>query len=323
MSEPGVSAGRVHVVGRVARRVPAGVLAVLVLSVAALGDAAGGGGAGVAVAGGGVSGPVVSGPAAGPGPIGAGDAKRSLFPQSFQAPVGTPVPKASGSEATPTTGWSALAPTVGPLALVLVLIVVVGWVLSRLTRGNASLASGSRAPAGILEVLGRYPLGRGQTLVLLKMDQRVLLLAQSAPTRGSCGGVTTLAELRDAQDVASILLKVSESEQTGPASKFNRMLEQFNGEVSGVDARGRTVGSAGALGLLGRLAALTGVGAALGSARPVSWVEGSVAGSAGDDGDDVRARAGARGRNEAGGAVGAELLGLRDRLAAARTGGVA
>jgi len=198
-------------------------------------------------------------------PVGA-DAGRPLFPGTFRPPVATPMPQERTSEAA-TTGVAALLPTVGPLALVLVAIIGLGWLLSRLTRGNASLAASARAPAGILEVLGRYPLSRGQSLVLLKLDQRVLLLAQSAATRSAPGSVTTLAELSEGEDVASILMKVSESEQTGPASKFNRLLDQFNSEP-GAGAGGQRSG-----GLLGRL--VSRVVPTIDPNRAVSWAEGA------------------------------------------------
>jgi hypothetical protein len=88
----------------------------------------------------------------------------------------------------------------------------------------AALGAGGRAPSGILEVLGRYPVGRGSTLILLKMDRRVLLLCQGRG--GKLGGttMTTLTEVTDAEDVASILLKVRDEEGDTLASKFQGLL---------------------------------------------------------------------------------------------------
>src|SRR5690606_30564923 len=61
---------------------------------------------------------------------------------------------------------------------VLGLAVVGAGALRLLARSNgslrASLGAGGRAPAGIMEILGRYPVGRGATLVLLKLDRRIL-----------------------------------------------------------------------------------------------------------------------------------------------------
>lgn len=150
-----------------------------------------------------------------------------LFPAGYKPPqaggAAKPAPRAPD-----TGGVGALTTTAIPLGVVLGLIVIAAFIFKRAVRGGSSLAAaigaGGRAPAGLLEVLGRYPVARGQTLVLLKLDQRVLLLSQCQPTRGNPGGFTTLSEITDPVDVASILTKVSETESTGPAARFNAML---------------------------------------------------------------------------------------------------
>ncbi|HYE62867.1 MAG TPA: flagellar type III secretion system pore protein FliP [Phycisphaerales bacterium] len=134
------------------------------------------------------------------------------------APLGNSEPSISAST----------VQTVVSLAGVVALIVVLGVTVRLVSRRSgglmAALGAGGRAPSGILEVLGRYPVGRGSTLILLKMDRRVLLLCQGRG--GKLGGttMTTLTEVTDAEDVASILLKVRDEEGDTLARKFQGML---------------------------------------------------------------------------------------------------
>ena len=188
----------------------------------------------------------------------AGDEK-PLFPPSFK-PV-APGTQKPAQRATESSGFGALTSTAVPLAVVVAVILISSYLFRRAVKSGGSLSAaigaGGRAPAGLLEVLGRYPVSRGQTLVLLKLDQRVLLLSQSQPTRGHAGGFTTLSEITDPTDVASILVKVSESESTGPASRFNAMLADANGQHDPLPPRPRG---------LGRLASII-------THQPVSWQE--------------------------------------------------
>jgi hypothetical protein len=123
---------------------------------------------------------------------------------------------------------ASMVQTLASLVGVVALIVVIGGTVRLVSRRSgglmAALGAGGRAPSGLLEVLGRYPVGRGSTLILLKMDRRVLLLSQGGG--GKLGGatMTTLCEVTDAEDVASILLKVRDEEGDTLARKFQGML---------------------------------------------------------------------------------------------------
>lgn len=131
---------------------------------------------------------------------------------------------------------NSLLRTGGSLGVVLALI----YGLSRLARryggkgSTLAAAFGAGAsPAGVLEVLGRFPIGRGQTLVLLRIDNRVLLLAQTSPGLrlrggGGAGSLTTLCEVTNPEDVASLLLKVQDAEQASTAAKFGDLLGRFD-----------------------------------------------------------------------------------------------
>lgn len=118
--------------------------------------------------------------------------------------------------------------TVGALMTVLSVIGAVAYFARKAAQKSgglwAAMGAGGRAPSGILEVLGRYPVGRGCTLVLLKLDRRILLVSQSSG--GKLGGVTmtTLCEVDEAEDVASILLKSQDAETEQSRQKFEHML---------------------------------------------------------------------------------------------------
>src|SRR5262249_34396680 len=111
-----------------------------------------------------------------------GDESRPLLPQSK-----LPGPR-SLEESAPLRGTADQHPagstfqTIAALAGVVALILVLGVVVKRVARRGGgllgALGPGGRAPSGLLEVLGRYPVGRGATLVLLKLDRRILLLCQ-------------------------------------------------------------------------------------------------------------------------------------------------
>lgn len=118
------------------------------------------------------------------------------------------------------------------LSGVLLLIVVLATIARALARKNGTLASAlgaSRAPSGIIEILGRYPLARGQTLLLLKLDRRILLVGQThSRLRGGQGSLATLADISDAEDVASILLRAQDDESARTAARFKSLLDRFD-----------------------------------------------------------------------------------------------
>lgn len=166
-------------------------------------------------------------------PAPARDDAKPLFPASFKPTPAGAAPQKQAPRPAETTGLGAVTATAIPLAIVIGVILIAAMLFKRAVKSGGSLAAaigaGGRAPAGLLEVLGRYPVASGQTLVLLKLDQRVLLLSQTQRNRGTAGGFTTLSEITDPCEVASILTKVSETEGTGPASKFNALLADADG----------------------------------------------------------------------------------------------
>lgn len=144
-----------------------------------------------------------------------------------------PVRARPSSERTDGAGSSLLWSTIRTalaLSAVVGLVLGLAWLLRRWSGvdGRWLGARGSRAPAGILEILGRYPLGRGHTLLLLRMDRRVLLVAQSTGARLSAGGMTTLAEVTDPEEVASLLTKARDQHGESLSMRFQAMLRGAN-----------------------------------------------------------------------------------------------
>ncbi len=134
--------------------------------------------------------------------------------------------------------------TLAALAAVVGLILIVRWFVRRMSLRVGGLAgqlgAGGRAPSGVMEVLGRYPVGKGQSLVLLRLDRRVLLLSQSAQ------GFAALTEIDDPQEVASLVVKTADDESASLAARFKSILSSFErdpslaGDVENVDPQGPT-----------------------------------------------------------------------------------
>lgn len=160
-------------------------------------------------------------------PLSASDAKplttREALPLS-SAP-NRDVASASRAEASPIFGPRSILQTLAALGVVLALIFLLRACIRRLAGSGigvaAKLGPGGRAPSGVLEVLGRYPVARGTTLVLLKIDRRVLLLSQSAD------GFQTLCEITDPEEVASILIKTRDDDGETMSARFSSLLRSF------------------------------------------------------------------------------------------------
>jgi hypothetical protein len=182
--------------------------------------------------------PVVAASAQAEGPPATSSESRPLqLPKadSHKSPADAAPLRSAAAE--PKLGGSVVQ-TVASLGAVVVVILLTGLAVKRLAKRGGGLMSalgpGGRAPSGLLEVLGRYPVAKGTTLVLLKMDRRVLLLCQGSGKLGGGAGMTTLCEVTDPEDVASILLKVRDEEGDSLAKKFQNVLSGAESEASEV-----------------------------------------------------------------------------------------
>lgn len=177
----------------------------------------------------------------GPMPTGAQQADRTVVSRDLgQLPLG------GGASSEPSAGTTALvgslestdsaAPSTGvtrtlmALAGVIALILTMAWAFKKVSARSGGLAgavgAGGRAPAGLVEVLARYPIASRQTLVVLRFDRRVLLCSMTPGGRGVSAGMTTLCELNDPEDVASVLLKTRDEAGESIARSFERSLRE-------------------------------------------------------------------------------------------------
>ena len=142
------------------------------------------------------------------------------LPLGQPAAVGAPT-----GESAPLVSPGDMTRTIATLGGVVVGILMLAWVAKAVARRTNSIGTmmgaGGHAPSGVLEVLGRYPVSRGQTLVLMKLDRRVLLLSQR-PTEG----LRTLCEITEPEEVASLLLKTQGDEQRKQAERFGGVLRK-------------------------------------------------------------------------------------------------
>ncbi len=104
--------------------------------------------------------------------------------------------------------------TIGALAAVIGLIVLLR---SAMVRFGGPLGR-AKAPSGVIAVLGRFPLSRGQTLLLLKVDRRILLVAQTSQ------GLSTLSEITDAEQVASLVERITNDRGDSFSRQFERLV---------------------------------------------------------------------------------------------------
>jgi flagellar biogenesis protein FliO len=130
----------------------------------------------------------------------------------------------------------------GALGAVVALLLVLRVILRRL---GGPLTGGGR-PSGVVEVLARYPVARGQQLVLLKMCGRIVLLHQTKT------GMTTLSEVTDPDEVAALLARVESSSgpRGGGATGFSSMLDRLlvPARPAGDDEFARTLGTSREIG---------------------------------------------------------------------------
>lgn len=149
------------------------------------------------------------------------------LPLGAARPVGG-VDVAPDKVATPSTIAGSSLQVSLALAIVIGLIVGIGVVVRKVAaRGGGLLGAigpGGRSPSGVIEVLGRFPLARGMTLVLLKLDRRVLLVSMGLGRAG--GSMQTLCEISDPDEVASLLLRTRDEAGESIARQFAGLLQR-------------------------------------------------------------------------------------------------
>lgn len=101
------------------------------------------------------------------------DAQPSRTLQRRDSPKPSPVLAKKGE-----TGGYSWARTLGALAAVAGLIVLLAWGYRALTVGNLSLLGKARRP-GLIEIISKTPLSARQSLCLVKIGPRLVLIGQS------------------------------------------------------------------------------------------------------------------------------------------------
>lgn len=141
------------------------------------------------------------------------------------APLG---PSASGA-GTDAFAFAGYLQTLVALGVVLALAVLGAGLMKRFARTRGGLVGGmgpgGPSPSGVLEILGRYPLGSGQSLVLLRFDRRVVLMHQSGGRKNPA--MHTISEVTDAEEVASIMMKTRAPADEAANSSFREAIRKM------------------------------------------------------------------------------------------------
>lgn len=115
---------------------------------------------------------------------------------------------------------------ISALAVVLGILLALRGAMKRM--GGSGLFAGARGarPSGVLEILARYPIARGQSLMLLKLGRRIVLVHHYGPA------VTALSEVTDPDEVASLLSRLEAGAVDGSrdAARFRNTLQEFMSE---------------------------------------------------------------------------------------------
>ncbi len=106
------------------------------------------------------------------------------------------------------------------LGIVLALLVGTRAVLRRVID---PLGSGGR-PSGVISVLARYPVARGQQLLLLRVAGRVVLLHQNRQA------MTPLSEVTDPDEVASLQARIEAGSRAASVGRFQALLDRLGGQ---------------------------------------------------------------------------------------------
>ena len=119
------------------------------------------------------------------------------LPSSESLPLGPP-PAGHDEDAAGPSGFSLELGEFLRVGAALAGVVALLFVLRMLLRRMGGLPD-SRRPSGVVQIHGRYPVARGQQVVLLQVGRRLLVTHQSG------GGMRTLSEITEPDEVAQVL----------------------------------------------------------------------------------------------------------------------
>jgi flagellar biogenesis protein FliO len=131
--------------------------------------------------------------------------------------------RSGGQAGDPATGPGPSSPwilsTLGALAIVIILVFMMRALLCRLT--GRPLAAGH---SPVVEVLSRTSVAPRSHVLLVRLGQRILVLGDGA------GGLRTLAQLEDPDEVAEMLRAVTSSRANSVTQGFAHLMSRFSGD---------------------------------------------------------------------------------------------
>lgn len=108
--------------------------------------------------------------------------------------------------------------------MVLVVLLGLRWLVRRNGSGARRGLTGGRSPSGVANILARYPIARGQQVLLLGVGQRIIVVHQSAST------LQTLSEITDPEEVLALRMQINGTERSqgehGFSAKITQTLER-------------------------------------------------------------------------------------------------
>ena len=116
--------------------------------------------------------------------------------------------------------------TLAALGVVIGLVFAARWAYVRM--GGTVVAR----PTSVVEVLSRTAVTPKNHVLLLRVGQRVLVVGDSGG-----GGLRTLADLDDPEEVASVLQSVTAGRETSATRSFNALISRFQQDPAGPSRR--------------------------------------------------------------------------------------
>jgi flagellar biogenesis protein FliO len=138
-----------------------------------------------------------------------------------------PSGNATGGESGNAAWWAMLDPRQNEmLRVIIALAVVIGLLLAVrvMLRKGVGIGGVAGRPSGVLQILARFPIARGQSLVVLQLGRRIVLLHQSS------AGMRTLSEVTDPDEVANLLGRMEAGSSGREAERFGSLLKRFQME---------------------------------------------------------------------------------------------
>ena len=135
----------------------------------------------------------------------------------FRASVGETSADGAPARTSVSTGTWVLK-TLGALGLVLALVLVLRVFLQRFNRYTPGGAD------GMVEVLGRSGIGPKTSVLFLRIDRRIVVVAQGAT------GLDTLMQIDDPEEVAALIGRFESARPKSLSAGFRQMLQRFDGD---------------------------------------------------------------------------------------------